>query len=142
MGRGYMTKTEKLAQLYKKANACNEELPKELLDKLGLYGQILELIGGLWASAHKDWKLAEATRRSAIAGAFAYGAQLEGIDKPTTDKGREAVAEVSSALARQNEAELEGEALRWKNAYMSTTEQIQILKKKYEHLKEVAKGGI
>ena len=135
-------KTEKLAELYKKANNMNDELPKELIEKLSLYGQILEIIGGLHAEAVKAWKLAEANRREVIAAAIAYGAELEGAETPKTAKEREAAAEVVGAEARKKEALAEYEATRWRNAYQSTLEMIQILKKKYEHLSNIAKGGI
>lgn len=130
-----MSKTDKLAQLYKKANSMDEEIPKQLMDKLSLYGQILELLGGLWAQATKDWKLAESNRRQTIATVFS-------LDPEGTVKDKEMKAEMAASEWRRAEAEGEGEALRWKTAYTSTQEQIQILKKKYDHLKEVAKGGI
>ncbi|MEC5268252.1 hypothetical protein P9G49_03955 [Heyndrickxia coagulans] len=136
-----MKRTEKLAMLYKQANALNEELPKELIDKLSLYGQVLEIIGGLHAESVKAWKLAEAHRREAIASAIVYGAEVDGT-APKTAKEKEAAAEVIGAEARRNEALAEAEAQRWRNAYTSTLEMIQILKKKYEHMKEVSKGGI
>ncbi|EZP77604.1 hypothetical protein H839_08224 [Parageobacillus genomosp. 1] len=128
-------KIAKLTELYKKAASLNEELPKELMDKLSIYGQILEILGGMWAAATKDWKLAEAKRREAIA--THYSLNPEG-----TTKDKEMQAEMAAAEWRRKEAEYEAEALRWKAAYIATQEQIQILKKKYEHLKEVAKGGI
>jgi hypothetical protein len=130
-----MRKTEKLAQLYKKASGLNEDLPKELMDKLSLYGQILELLGGMWAESTKLWKLAESKRRVTIATVFS-------LSPEGTSKDKEMKAEMAASEWRQAEAEGEGEALRWKTAYTSTQEQIQILKKKYDHLKEVAKGGI
>jgi hypothetical protein len=135
------SKTEKLTELYKKANHLNEELPKDLMDKLSLYGQVLELIGGLHSEAVKAWKLAEAKRRETIASSIVYGAELEGAEVKTA-KDREAVAEVIAAEARREEALTESEAQRWKNAYVSTQEMIQILKKKYDHLRAVAGGGI
>jgi hypothetical protein len=125
----------KLTDLYKKADALNEELPAQLMQKLSIYGQILELLGGMWAAATKDWKLAEAKRRETIA--TVYSLNPEG-----TTKDKEMQAEMAAAEWRRKEAEYEAEALRWKAAYIATQEQIQILKKKYEHLKEVAKGGI
>jgi hypothetical protein len=136
-----MSKTDKLTQLYKKANGLNEDIPIDLMNKLSLYGQVLEIIGGLHAESVKAWKLAEAKRREVIASAIVYGAELEGAEVKTA-KDREAVAEVVGAQARREEALTESETQRWKNAYISTQEMIQILKKKYDHLKEVAKGGI
>jgi len=137
-----MNKIDRLKKLYKQAEKLNDELPKELVDKLSLYGQILEIIGGLHAEAVKAWKLAEAKRREVIAAAIVYGAELEGAEPMKTAKEKEAAAEVAGAEARQKEALAEYEATRWKNAYMSTLEMIQILKKKYEHLTNVAKGGV
>lgn len=136
-----MTRTEKLQELYSRASSLNEDLPKELMDKLSLYGQILEYIGRFHADATKAWKLAEAKRRETIASAIVYGAEATGMEIKTA-KDREAAAEVIGAKARQEEALTEAEAQRWKNAYISTQEMIQILKKKYDHLKEVAKGGV
>ncbi len=130
-----MSRTEKLAALYKKANALNEEMPKELMDKLSLYGQILELLGGMWASATKDWKLAESKRRETLATIYS-------LDPEGSNKDKEMKAEMAAAEWRRAEAEGEAESLRWKTAYTSTQEQIQIMKKKYDHLKEVAKGGV
>lgn len=140
-----MTKGEKLAMLYKKANGLNEENPKELMDKLSLYGQILEFIGGFHAESVKAWKLAEAKRREVIATVVVYGTDVskeDGSIPLKTAKEKEAAAEVMGAEARREEAITEAEAQRWKNAYVSTIEMINILKKKYDHLKEIAKGGI
>lgn len=138
-----MTKTEKLAVLYKKANTLNEELPKELMDKLSIYGQILELLGGLHAESLASWKLAEAKRREVIANAVVYGAELEGVQAIKTAAEKAAVGEVIAAEARKEEALAEAEAQRWKNAYSSTSEQINIMKKRYDHLVNVFnKGGI
>jgi len=130
-----LSKTAKLTELYKKAASLNEELPKELMDKLSIYGRILEILGGMWAAATKDWKLAEAKRRETIATVYS-------LNPNGTTKDKEMQAEMAAAEWRRKEAEFEAEALRWKAAYISTQEQIQILKKKYEHMKEVAKGGI
>ena len=130
-----MTKTNKLAQLYKKAAALNEELPYELMQKLSLYGQILELLGGMWAAATKDWKMAESKRRETIATIYS-------LDPEGTVKDKEYKGEMAAAEWRRAEAEGEAESLRWKTAYTSTQEQIQIMKKKYDHLKEISKGGI
>ena len=126
---------EKLEQLYKQAEQLDEEFPKQLIEKLGVYGQILEILGRMWASAQADWKLAEAKRRETIATVYS-------LDPEGSNKDREMKAEMAASEWRRKEAQFEAEALRWKNAYTSTLEQIQILKKKYEHLSNVAQGGI
>jgi hypothetical protein len=131
-----MNKTEKLSQLYKKANGLNEDLPKELIDKLSLYGQILELVGGMHADSLGAWKLAEALRKETVATVYS-------LDPEGSNKDREHKAEMAATQARRDEATAEREAIRWKNAYNSTLEQIQIMKKRYEHLVNVFnKGGI
>jgi hypothetical protein len=130
-----MTKVEKLTDLYKKASTLNEDLPKELIDKLSIYGQILELLGGLHAEAVGDWRLKEAIRRETISTCYS-------LDPEGSNKDRENKAEMAASKARQEEGKAEQEATRWKNAYSSTQEQIQIMKKRYDHLSNVAKGGI
>jgi hypothetical protein len=126
----------KLTDLYKKADALNEELPAQLMQKLSIYGQILELLGGMWAAATKDWKLAEAKRRETIATVYS-------LNPNGTTKDKEMQGEMAAAEWRRKEAEYEAEALRWKAAYIATQEQINIMKKKYEHLVNVyQKGGI
>lgn len=129
-----MTNAEKLKQLYNQANSLNEELPGDLMKKLSLYGRILELLGGFHASSMKVWKLAEATRREAIASAYTYS--------NGTGKDKENQAEILAAESRKKEAEAEAEAMRWKNAYTSTQEQIQIMKLQLKDMKEVQGGGV
>jgi hypothetical protein len=129
-----MSKIDRLRELYAKTNGLDEDYPKDLLDKLSIYGQILSIIGDLHADSTKDWKLAEAQRRDSIANFYS---KFEG-----TVKDKEMEAEAKSKNERQKEAEYEGESLKWKNRYNSTVEQIQIMKKKYDHLREVSKGGI
>lgn len=131
----YKKQVAKLSELYAKADKLDEEIPKQLIDKLSLYGQILEILGGLWSAAHADWKKAEAKRKDIIA--KTYSTDIEG-----TNKDREMKAEMAAAETRMQEAEFEGEAMRWKAAYQSVLEQIQIMKKRYEHLQNVANGGV
>jgi hypothetical protein len=130
-----MSKTSKLAELYKRASGLNEDLPAELMNKLSLYGQILEILGGLHSEAVGQWKLAEAKRRETIATVYS-------LDPQGSNKDREQKAEMAAKDARREEAEGEREALRFKNAYNSVYEQINIMKKRYDHLVNVAKGGV
>jgi hypothetical protein len=123
-------KVKRLSELYKQANQLNEEFSKELIEKLSIYGQILEIIGGLWSEAHAEWKLAEAKRKDTIATVYS-------LDPEGTNKDREMKAEMAAKEWRLKEAQFEGEALRWKAAYQSVIEQIQILKKRYEHMQNV-----
>jgi hypothetical protein len=125
-----------LKQLYKKAGLLNEDLPKDLMDKLSIYGQILEIIGRLHAESVGAWKMAEAFRRETLATIYS-------LDPEGTVKDKENKAEMGATQARREEAKAEAEAQRWKNAYNSTNEQINIMKKRYDHLVNVFnKGGI
>mgnify|MGYP001218578503 CR=1 FL=1 len=134
-GKKDLERIQRMAELYEKANKLNEELPKDLLEKMSIYGEILEIIGGLWASATNEWKYCESMRRETIAKQYA-------LDPEGSNRDREMRAEAFASEWRHKEAIYEAESLRWKNLYNSKLEQIQILKKKYEHMKEVAKGGI
>ncbi len=124
----------KLSSLYKEANKLNENLPGDLMKKLSLYGRILELLGGFHASSMKVWKLAEATRREALASAYTYS--------NGTGKDKENQAEIMAAESRRKEAKAEAEATRWKNAYISKQEQIQIMKLQLRDMKDVQGGGV
>lgn len=131
-----MSKAERLAALYKKASGLDEDNPKQLMDKLSIYGQILELLGGLHADSVGAWRLAEAFRRETISTVYS-------LDPEGSNKDRENKAEMAAVQARQAEGKAEQEATRWKNAYNSTNEQINIMKKRYDHLVNVfQKGGI
>jgi len=130
-----MSKIDDLKRLYSQASKLDEEYPKQIIDKLSIYGQILEILGNLWAAATLDWKLAEAKRRETIANVYS-------LDPQGSNKDKEMKAEMAAAKWRQEEAKYEAETQRFKNAYTSVLEQIQILKKRYEHLVNVSKGGI
>lgn len=135
------SRTNKLAVLYKKAGTLNEDYPHELIKKLSIYGQILELVGGMHADAVREWKLAESRRREVIASAMIYHAELEGAEIKTA-ADRAAAAEVAGAQARREEAIAEGTAQKWRNAKDAIENQINIMKKVYEHHLSVAKGGV
>lgn len=130
-----MSKIDDLKRLYSQASKLDEEYPKQIIDKLSIYGQILEILGNLWAAATLDWKMAEAKRRETIANVYS-------LDPQGSNKDKEMKAEMAAAKWRQEEAKYEAETQRFKNAYTSVLEQIQILKKRYEHLVNVSKGGI
>jgi hypothetical protein len=138
-----MSKTEKLAQLYKKASVLDEDNPKELIDKLSIYGRILELIGGLWADAENAHGLAKNEREYAIDNAIYYRPSIDDGEHPSSDKRAEAVGGLLAKELKDKEKTLASEVTRWKAAYSSTTEQINIMKKRYDHLVNVFnKGGI
>ncbi|PEE42826.1 hypothetical protein [Bacillus pseudomycoides] len=126
---------EKLKDLYTKAAGLNEELPGDLLQKLKIYGDILSITGKLHASALSDWKMSEAIRKETIAKCFTF-------DPEGTAKEREMKAEFAASDHRKNEAQAEAACMRWKNAYNSTSEIINILKIQLRDMKDIDKGGI
>lgn len=126
---------EKLKELYARAAGLDENLPGDLLQKLKTYGDILSLTGKLHAAALGEWRTYEALRKEASAKCFAY-------DPQGTVKEREYKAEFAASDFRKKEAIAERECQRWKNAYSSTTEVIQILKIQFKDLKDVNGGGI
>lgn len=137
-----MSKASKLGELYKKAATLNEDFPAQLIDKLSVYGQIYELIGGLYADALDRHGIAEIERKDTIANAIVYRPSVDGEEPPTSDKRAEAVGIV---LAREKfiaEKKAESEVLRWRAAREAVEAQIQIMKKRYEHIVNVAKGGV
>jgi hypothetical protein len=130
-----MNDTEHLKQLYNQANSLNEELPAELIKKLSLYGAILRITGKLHADSLKDWKLAEAKRKETIATVYS-------LDPNGTSKEREMKGEMAATQFRQEEAVAEAECMRWRNAYTSCQEYIQILKMQIRDIKSVDEGGV
>lgn len=130
-----MKDEEKLKNLYKQAAELDEDLPVELIKKMKIYGEILGITGRLHAAALSDWKLAEVYRKETIVKTFL-------VDKEGTVKDREMRAELAASMYRKAEAEAEGECMRWKNAYNSTLETINILKIQFRDIKEVNQGGI
>jgi hypothetical protein len=130
-----MSDTEQLKQLYAQANSLNEELPADLIKKLSIYGSILRITGKLHADSLKDWKMAEAKRKETIATVYTY-------DPEGTVKDKEYKGEVAATQFRQEEAIAEAECMRWRNAYTSCQEYIQILKMQIRDTQEVAKGGV
>jgi hypothetical protein len=130
-----MSDTEQLKQLYTQANSLKEELPADLIKKLSIYGSILRITGKLHADSLKDWKLAEAKRKETIATVYTY-------DPEGTVKDKEYKGEVAATQFRQEEAIAEAECMRWRNAYTSCQEYIQILKMQIRDTQELAKGGV
>ncbi|MED1304578.1 hypothetical protein BK704_28785 [[Bacillus thuringiensis] serovar konkukian] len=126
---------EKLKDLYARAAGLDESLPGDLLQKLKIYGDILSLTGKLHASALSDWKMAEAIRKETISKCFTYNPN-------GTAKEREMQAEFAASEHRKAEAQAEASCMRWRNAYNSTTEIINILKIQLRDMKDLNSGGV
>ena len=132
---------KKIKEITAKTKQLDENLPAELLKKMHYYGQLLELYGIKQAQTTEEWKKAEATRKTVLGHFKTYGAELEGVDEPKTAVDKEAQAEVAAKDYRQREAEAEGMALHWKARREALYEQIQIMKKIYEHHVNVNNHG-
>lgn len=126
---------EKLKELYTKAAGLNDELPGDLLQKLKIYGDILSITGKLHAAALSDWKMAEAIRKETIAKCFTF-------DPEGTAREREMKAEFAASDHRKTEAQAEASCMRWRNAYSSTSEIINILKIQLKDMKDLKNGGV
>ncbi|PEQ09138.1 hypothetical protein [Bacillus toyonensis] len=126
---------DKLKDLYTKAAGLDENLPGDLLQKLKTYGDILSLTGKLHAAALNDWKMAEAIRKETISKCFTY-------NPSGTAKEREMQAEFAASEHRKVEAQAEASCMRWRNAYNSTTEIINILKIQLRDMKDLNSGGV
>ncbi|MGI0534978.1 hypothetical protein KFD70_22065 [Bacillus pfraonensis] len=126
---------EKLKELYARAAGLNEDLPGDLLEKLKIYGDILSLTGKLHAASLSDWKMAEAVRKETIAKCFTYNPN-------GTAKEREMQAEFAASDHRKAEAQAEANCMRWRNAYNSTSEIINILKIQLKDMKDLKNGGV
>lgn len=130
-----MTPEQQLGILYKQVNQLSDELPCDVLKKLKLYAEILTWTGKLHSESLKAWKMAEALRKETIATVYTY-------DPEGTVKDKEYKAEVAAAEHRRNEAKAEGDCMRWRNAYTSTTEYINILKIQLKDMKDLNQGGV
>lgn len=118
--------TTKLDQLYKKANDYNEDIPSDLAKKIVVYTEILRVLGVY--IAHSTYKLGqiEADRRREYAIAI--------VREGGTAKEREGKAELRITKYRKMEYQAEADLIKWKNAYDSTKELINALKKQLEVL--------
>ncbi|MEH6848594.1 hypothetical protein [Bacillus pseudomycoides] len=126
---------EKLKELYSKAAELDDDLPGDLLKKLTLYGEILSITGKLHAASLSDWKMAEAARKETIAKFFMS-------NQAGTAKERDMKAELAVSKHRKNEAQAEASCMRWKNAYSSTIEIINIIKIQLRDMKDLRNGGV
>jgi hypothetical protein len=130
-----LTPEQQLGVLYKEVNELEDSLPGDVLKKLKLYAEILTWTGKLHASSLKEWKLAESKRKETVATVYS-------LDPNGTSKEREMKAEMAASDFRREEAVAEANCMRWKNAYTSTTEYINILKIQLKDMKDLNQGGV
>jgi hypothetical protein len=130
-----LTPEQQLGVLYKQVNTLNDDLPGDVLKKLKLYAEILTWTGKLHSESLKAWKLAESKRKETVATVYS-------LDPNGTSKEREMKAEMAASEFRREEAVAEANCMRWKNAYTSTTEYINILKIQLKDMKDLNQGGV
>ena len=139
------------------AEQYSDNDPSNIHEKLKHLGEAQELAGDLWALWENKAKQAEATKDEVINHIFIYGAilppdcpkvkdeteqEVQEIEaqQPTTDKMRAAVAELVAKPYLDKENSCDSAARHYKNKYYSLDSRINILKKKYDHIKESMNG--
>ncbi|WP_242224533.1 hypothetical protein [Bacillus cereus group sp. BfR-BA-01380] len=125
----------KLKCLYSKVAELDDSLPGDLIQKLKYHGEILSIIGLLHAASLSEWKMAEVERKETIAKLFLS-------NKEGTAKERDMKVELAVSKCRKKEARAEALCMRWKNAYNSTIEIINILKLQLRDMKDIQNGGV
>lgn len=143
---------EQFDSVVEKIKKCPEENAGQVLGKLDLLLDAKELAGDLWAAWENKAKDAKTTRKEVENHVKIYGAVLspdkpftsdkEIMDsispvdakEPTTDKMREAIAELVAKPFEDAENRALSSAGHYKNKWESVTEKIQVLKKKYDFL--------
>ena len=123
-----------LKELYKLANEQDLTQPAGVIQAMQYNQKIFEQLGRQTAEALKQWKLKEAHRREVLATIYS---QSDG-----TVEDRKQKAEVAAASYRREEAEAEADHARWRYAREATAENINILKKRLDDLKDLTKGGV
>lgn len=118
--------TNKLDQLYKKANEFNDDIPSDLAKKIVVYTEILRVLGVYIANATYRLGQIEADRKREYA--------LILVREIGTAKEKEGKAELRITNHRKKEYQAEADLIKWKNAYDSTKELINALKKQLEVL--------
>lgn len=123
--------------LYVQANACQEDDPLQLQEKLTLFGQIYEIAGDFEAEATGLWKLHYAYRQETHASAYMSRTKSRPTDpnetpRTLTGKERDAIAERATFTYRRLEAEYERLSLKWANRKKAILEQINIMKRKQD----------
>lgn len=136
--------------LMEKIKHVPEENAGQVLGKLDLLLEAKELAGDLWAAWENTAKEAKSTKKEVINHVKVYGAVLT-PDKPyttdkekrdtlplfdpkeaTTDKMREATAELVAKPYEDKENLALSSAGHYKNKWDTITEKIQVLKKKHD----------
>lgn len=152
------TAKERFDHLEQELKTMGEENPGQIFQKLERYTEAKDLAGDLWALWSKKARDAKTARKEVINQVKIFGAvlapetprtnikglELEPVEarEATTDKMREAMAELIAKPYEDTENAYQSAADHYKVKNESITEKINVLKKKYEHMKEVLGGKI
>lgn len=113
-----MDKTlQEMAQLNKQLEGLSEDNPADLQRIILINTKMLQPIGKMYSQATRDFKYKYSNRK------YAHGSLL--VHSDGTGIERQGQAEIGSKHAREEEAEAEGEMVRWRHAFISTQELIQ-----------------
>jgi hypothetical protein len=118
--------SDKLKRIYNEADALSHEIPAELSKKITLYTRALLIVGRYHADAVRAHGKAYAERKRV------WGETI--LSSSGTAKDKEGMAEKECYPYRVQEADAEGEMWTWRNAYNSTQEVINALKKELDTL--------
>ena len=118
--------TNKLDALYKKAESYNEEIPSELAKKIVTYTEILRVLGVYIAHATYNLGEVESARKREYALAL--------TQEVGTGKEKEGKAELRISHYRKKINRADSDLIKWKNAYDSTKELINALKRQLDVL--------
>lgn len=121
-----LNELERLDLLYKQADECSEDVPRELAKQIETYAKILHVTGRLYATSVFRYGKAYAERKAK------WGRLAKSADGSGTVK--EATADEGTEHERVEEAKAEAEMKRWEKDYSSIEELIQAKKKSLDVL--------
>lgn len=135
---------EQYLRLSKMADRLDEDNPAQLLDKLRIYGQMLDVVKDLATAAKNDYKRAYAERKRAYAEYYLRSATLQNpyTGKKYTAIERREYAEIKIKNYREMEANLEKEADKWKYTFEMLVEQINIMKYRAKNIRSVYDNSV
>lgn len=121
---------EKFIRLSETAESLDENNPMQLIQKMQLYGHMLDVVKDLATASKNDAKKAYSDRKRAYADSYLRSANVVSphTNKKLTSAERKEYAEMMITKYREREADLEQEAEKWKYTFEMLVEQINIMK--------------
>lgn len=135
---------KKFKMLSDTAESLSEEIPVQLVDKMRIYGQMLDVVKDLAAAAKNDAKRLYAQRKAAYANYFLSSGSVKNptTGKTLTSAERKEYAEYHISDLRLKEADAEAEAEQWKLTFETLVEQINIMKYKARGNESTIKNAV